>query len=434
MKELPIYVLAGQSNANMMAVRGGMARALNEQSSDYVLFEGGVNGSSLTMTSAVRGDWNVNSEGELYDRMVDGVARAKADAVAAGRTPVVEAFFWIQGEADSRTIERASQYEANLTGLVEGIRADLGADVPIFVAELRTRAEGFTFHETVRAAQRSVAEAFDNVHFVDTDAFALKPDGLHYSSIGGRELARALVDAATALEGDGPASGKPTPEPAPAPEPEPAPTPEPAPAPTPITQSPPAEPVEPAPPAPAPEPVIPAPVAAPASPAEPAPPAEPAGPDPVRILGTQGTDALTGSEGKNTLVGRDGDDRLNGEGGRDQLKAGEGDDTLDGGEGNDRLFGNQGNDTLTGGGGTDRFFFTERDETDSEDTVTDFEVGTDFLILRGLDLAAVEQAGGDTVLAFEGGGTVTLEGVDADQLSERDFKLQAGADLGDLLG
>ncbi len=70
-----------------------------------------------------------------------------------------------------------------------------------------------------------------------------------------------------------------------------------------------------------------------------------------------------------------------------------GDDLLSGGSGNDRLFGGAGNDTLTGGAGADRFVFSMRGVDgsvghDGNDTITDFTVGTDVIVLADmLDLA-----------------------------------------------
>jgi Ca2+-binding RTX toxin-like protein len=62
------------------------------------------------------------------------------------------------------------------------------------------------------------------------------------------------------------------------------------------------------------------------------------------IVGTEGSDVLTGDANGNTLLGL---------GGNDTLDAREGNDTLDGGAGNDMLMGGSGNDLLLGGAGDD---------------------------------------------------------------------------------
>jgi VCBS repeat-containing protein len=137
-----------------------------------------------------------------------------------------------------------------------------------------------------------------------------------------------------------------------------------------------------------------------------------------------------------------------------------GNDTLNGGAGNDRLYGGTGNDVLTGGTGADKFVFSMRgiDGTtgnDGDDTITDFVVGTDKLILAdvlditgnvkpssnttntattasadaGLTLAdlvntapnnqlvTLATVGSDTVLTFGNGAHITLQGVTGQTLA-----------------
>ncbi len=61
---------------------------------------------------------------------------------------------------------------------------------------------------------------------------------------------------------------------------------------------------------------------------------------------------------------------------------GDGNDTLSGGAGNDNLWGMMGNNTLTGGEGADRFYASRM--VSANDTVTDFEVGVDKLVLADM--------------------------------------------------
>lgn len=91
-----------------------------------------------------------------------------------------------------------------------------------------------------------------------------------------------------------------------------------------------------------------------------------------RIDGLAGNDRISGRGGNDTLFGRDGDDRLWGSIGKD---------TLSGGNGNDKVYGGAGKDTLTGGGGKDQFIFDTKPGTTNIDTVTDFSVTDDRLLL-----------------------------------------------------
>ena len=65
------------------------------------------------------------------------------------------------------------------------------------------------------------------------------------------------------------------------------------------------------------------------------------------IIGTDGNDTLSGTNGPDEIFGLGGNDRIFGQPGAD---------LLDGGEGKDELFGGRGNDTLDGGEGKDRLF------------------------------------------------------------------------------
>jgi VCBS repeat-containing protein len=122
-----------------------------------------------------------------------------------------------------------------------------------------------------------------------------------------------------------------------------------------------------------------------------------------RLEGRDGADTLNGQSGSDTLIGGNGRDRLFGESGTDTLEGGAGDDFLDGGTGNDRM---------TGGSGRDDFFFKTGN---GRDTITDFMVGEDQLVLEGLTIRsrASRDVNGDgvqdLVLTFSaGGGDVTL--------------------------
>ncbi|MCA2719587.1 choice-of-anchor U domain-containing protein, partial [Microcystis sp. M169S2] len=90
----------------------------------------------------------------------------------------------------------------------------------------------------------------------------------------------------------------------------------------------------------------------------------------INGMGNNGNNVITGNSGANLLSGLDSNDSLNG---------GNGNDTLLGGNGDDTLIGGTGNDSLTGGSGRDFFRYNSR--TEGIDTITDFNVLDDTVLV-----------------------------------------------------
>ncbi|MEO1248865.1 MAG: calcium-binding protein [Pseudomonadota bacterium] len=143
-----------------------------------------------------------------------------------------------------------------------------------------------------------------------------------------------------------------------------------------------------------------------------APPPAPT-PDPDTITGNPWNEWLKGTGEADSLDALAGDDVVRGYGG---------DDTLVGGTGDDTLRGEAGDDQLTGGEGADVFRVRSGKWGQGDDTVTDFELGTDKLVFVAADMLKDDPnlAGADGVLGLD-----DLEASD-------DFALGASAD-GDLL-
>lgn len=93
---------------------------------------------------------------------------------------------------------------------------------------------------------------------------------------------------------------------------------------------------------------------------------------------------ITGSDGDDALVGTNQGDTILGLLGRDHLYGFTGNDNLNGGGGNDYLDGGEGKDFLTGGEGADLFEFLSplHSTTKKFDTITDFESGVDKIVMR----------------------------------------------------
>jgi len=113
--------------------------------------------------------------------------------------------------------------------------------------------------------------------------------------------------------------------------------------------------------------------------------------------------------------------------GNETLTGGASDDAFDGEGGNDVLNGGGGNDVLTGGSGNDTFVYDPANG--GKDVIADFRIGQDKIAITGIpNWAALQDhifsAGGDTLIRF-GDGSLTLRGVNAADLSAKDFGLLA---------
>jgi len=145
-----------------------------------------------------------------------------------------------------------------------------------------------------------------------------------------------------------------------------------------------------------------------------------------------GNDTIYGGSGNDTIVGGFGNDILKGQSGRDNIQ---------GNAGNDILIGGRSRDTLSGGTGSDDFVLTSI--RDGGDIITDFEVGTDKIVLtkvldqfdyNGSDPIAdgylgFRSRGADTIVTFDTDGSagsgrarsfLLLRGVTAVELNNAD--------------
>lgn len=111
-----------------------------------------------------------------------------------------------------------------------------------------------------------------------------------------------------------------------------------------------------------------------------------------------------------------GNDVIRGSTGDDLIYAGFGNDRILGGKGNDRLNGLEGNDILTGRAGSDVFAFNLIGYF-GNDRVTDFNPEMDELNLPSADFLKIKD-GKDTILGFEDGSRIRLEGIKPVEFTE----------------
>lgn len=477
---VPVYILAGQSNAANNAVAAGVVSAIAERGG--LLVQQAVGGSALSPRADFgRGDWSASGtpgSGEVYRALL-----AQLEATITPGSPIhvpgayLAGVIWVQGEADGMNVNAAPDYLANLTALHADLTRRFGAH-DFVVSALSSQAgpaqEDNRHHLTwasVQAAQDRFDQTVARTTLVNPDELAqslgytagtmFKPDGVHYSWAFGQALGRALGQAF------GSTAAQATPQ-------------------AQITHH----------------------IGGFAADSFAIAGAglhqvhgagdidslsfagrglgvwlAGSGPDVLRaigrgdslmvditgvealtltghddlvqladrayriaaggghdrvsgstgadqILGGTGNDTIWGGDGRDGVMGDAGADWLHGGLGADSLYGGAGDDTLlggagadllHGGMGNDVLTGNAGADRLTGGWGADRFVFAPGSGTDS---VTDFQNGHDRIDLaaygtRFANLTITAQTGG-TLIRFGNDG-VLLQGITPGQIDAGDF-------------
>ncbi|MCM2475684.1 protease [Rhizobium sp. CG5] len=119
------------------------------------------------------------------------------------------------------------------------------------------------------------------------------------------------------------------------------------------------------------------------------------------VYGNSLANRLWGNGGNDKLTGYSGSDVMSGGNGNDQFFGGLGSDRVFGGNGNDRLYGGLGNDRLIGGAGADKFVFnTTLNGSTNVDTIDDFSVVSDFVVLENAIFTRAGAAGTLSSAAF----------------------------------
>jgi Ca2+-binding RTX toxin-like protein len=120
-----------------------------------------------------------------------------------------------------------------------------------------------------------------------------------------------------------------------------------------------------------------------------------------------------------TILGTAGADSITAGLGNDSISGGAGNDTLSGGAGDDTLVGSTGNDVLTGGAGADRFVFDSTLGVSNFDTIKDFLIGTDKIVLSAMTFSGF--VGSSTGLAITAGNLVVGTGATAIAKDKDDY-------------
>lgn len=151
---------------------------------------------STTLASDAGGDdWDPDNSGELYDDMVGELNSAKAELTGSGKTPVVAAVLWMQGEHDALDSTDASNYGVNLDAFIDAVRSDWGDSNTKFILGRISASEEWTFGSAVRAFQARIARDKTDVQAIDTDSYTLDTDDRHYVAASVQTMGEDMYDA-----------------------------------------------------------------------------------------------------------------------------------------------------------------------------------------------------------------------------------------------
>jgi hypothetical protein len=140
-------------------------------------------------------DWNPDTPGAHYSAFLNAVQQALGN-VGPDYLPEIAGMIWMQGESDTGILERAENYEANLTNFIQSVRTDLDApDMPFVIGQILDYPT-YTYSDLVRAAQENVAAADRMVALVRTDDLPVIPNNAnHYNAAGQMELGSRFATA-----------------------------------------------------------------------------------------------------------------------------------------------------------------------------------------------------------------------------------------------
>lgn len=143
------------------------------------------------------------NKGRLYTAMIKRFLNGLKAVGAAGHTPNIRGFLWMQGEQDSKNEISASQYAANLKRLKTRLSEDIKVnELPMVFGQVLPYSpalERFTHRKEIRsqmAAADSASgkpEAILGATMVSTDSFPLLKDKVHYNAQGQWMLGLAMA-------------------------------------------------------------------------------------------------------------------------------------------------------------------------------------------------------------------------------------------------
>ncbi len=144
--------------------------------------------------TTLAGDWkpgtganDLTGCGGDWSTLVSYTNAALATIKAAGNTPVIEGFFWHQGESDGQALTNAQNYDANLRAFMADVRGEFSAyaapNMPFFVGSMGNITNGsYPYDNTyIYNAEKSVSMSLGTpggINYTQRRQYRLRPQRL----------------------------------------------------------------------------------------------------------------------------------------------------------------------------------------------------------------------------------------------------------------
>lgn len=182
MSDVPVIILAGQSNAAMGGIDNRIVERLTSLGGAFEFVKRAVGGTSLFSNSNM--DWSPTSTNELFSQLVADILAAAANVRAQGHNPVFT-ILWVHGEADRNNVGYGEALRAFIAALRDAISTP---DLEFYISAL-------PYASAARDGQAAVDAADGRVHLIQTTGAGFW-DGIHYDHATRDRIANDFVDRA----------------------------------------------------------------------------------------------------------------------------------------------------------------------------------------------------------------------------------------------
>ena len=179
----------------------GIADKLNELYPDRTFFIIKYAWGGTNLHTQWRSPSSLGTTGDLYSAFVSYVSTSLKYLESKNYDIEIEAMCWMQGEADSKTVENATNYEKHLKNFIKDVRKEFAAyssddGIAFIDAYISPNEKIWVYHELINQSKKNVAATSPMNTVVDTITAGLtcatepkeNPDIAHYDAMSQLKL------------------------------------------------------------------------------------------------------------------------------------------------------------------------------------------------------------------------------------------------------